>query len=156
MPVNWIDVSDLSFNALLLLERVQLGWLPGWLDEERLAVALRANPHVEWFMRHKNPALDDWLDRVMAQTAAGDPEAEVRVELYRQAEIHILRQLNDLLVYALDPALYDAQPFLTWDDAELTEVVRFEGKRVLNVGTSTGRLAFVAAPRAEMAGTWWR
>jgi len=37
MPVNWMDVADLSFNTLLLLERVQLGWLSGWLDEQELA-----------------------------------------------------------------------------------------------------------------------
>ena len=30
MALNWIDVSDLSFNTLLLLEREQLG-LAAWL-----------------------------------------------------------------------------------------------------------------------------
>lgn len=146
MPVDWMDVSHLSFNTLLLLERVQLGWLPGWLDEEQLAVALRANPHVEWYIRHKNPSLNDWLDRVMSHTVTQEPE----VELYRQAEIHILRQLTDLLVYAVDPSLYDSQPFLTWDDSELTEIVDFSGKRVLDVGAGTGRLTFIAAPRAAV------
>ena len=34
MPVNWIDVTVLSFNTLLLLERVQLSWFPGWLPED--------------------------------------------------------------------------------------------------------------------------
>jgi hypothetical protein len=44
MPVNWMDVTSLSFNNLLLLERVQLSWFPGWLPEPELAIALRANP----------------------------------------------------------------------------------------------------------------
>jgi len=48
MPVHWIDVSDLSFLTLLLLEQVQLSWFPGWLPEDRLAIALKANPAVEW------------------------------------------------------------------------------------------------------------
>jgi len=47
MTVNWIDVSNLSFNTLLLLERVQLSWFPSWLPEEELAIALSANPTVE-------------------------------------------------------------------------------------------------------------
>ena len=29
MPRDWMDVSHLSFNSLLLLEQVQLSWLPG-------------------------------------------------------------------------------------------------------------------------------
>ena len=150
MPLDWLDVSDLSFNTLLLLERVQLGWLPDWVDEKQLAVALRANPHVEWYMRHKNPRLNPWLDRVLAHSPAGDADGAVQVEQYRQAEIHIMRQLNDLLVYAVDPAIYDDQPFLGWDDFELTEIVGFSGKRVVDVGAGTGRLTLLAAPDAAV------
>jgi len=91
MPVNWMDVADLSFNTLLLLERVQLGWLPGWLDEEKLAVALRANPHVEWYMRHKNPALNQWLDRVMIGAGARNLQAEVQAECFRLLLAHDYR-----------------------------------------------------------------
>ena len=43
-----MDVSELSFNAILLVERVPLGRLP----EKELAVALPANPAVEWVMGH--------------------------------------------------------------------------------------------------------
>lgn len=43
MPREWMDVSHLSFNTLLLLEQVQLSWLPGWLPENDLRIALRAN-----------------------------------------------------------------------------------------------------------------
>lgn len=46
MSVNWIDVSALSFNTLLLLERVQLSWFPGWVPAAELALALEANPVV--------------------------------------------------------------------------------------------------------------
>jgi hypothetical protein len=51
MPVNWMDVTGVSFNTLLLLERVQLGWFAGWAPEDELAIALRANPVVEWYKR---------------------------------------------------------------------------------------------------------
>ncbi len=61
MPVNWMDVSGLSFNTLLLLERVQLSWFPGWVPEKELAIASRANPVVDWYLRHKCPELNEWL-----------------------------------------------------------------------------------------------
>jgi len=140
MPVNWMDVTDLSFNVLLLLEREQLAWLPGWLPEPELATALKANPAVEWYLRHKNPALDSWVDKVLSQA---NPEAAPKE--IRAAEETILRAINDLVVYAVDPQIYAEQSFLGWDDAELTTLTDFHGKTVIDVGSGTGRLAIIAA-----------
>ena len=36
-------------------------------------------------------------------------------ESVRQAEIVVMKAITDLLVYVVDPAIYDAQPFLNWD-----------------------------------------
>jgi 2-polyprenyl-3-methyl-5-hydroxy-6-metoxy-1,4-benzoquinol methylase len=143
MPVHWIDVSDLSFLTLLLLEQVQLSWFPGWLPEDRLAIALKANPAVEWYLRHKCPQLNDWLDRVMlsVQTVA-DPK------IVRQAEIDVLASINDLVVYAIDPAVYDAQTFLGWDSNELLGLTNFSGKTVADIGAGAGRLALSVAGMA--------
>jgi SAM-dependent methyltransferase len=140
MPLNWIDVTNLSFNTLLLLERVQISWLPGWVPEEELTVALKANPAVEWYLRNKCPAINSWLDQVMQK---GKPEAS-RGEV-RRAEEAVLETINDLVVYAVDPRVYDDLPFLGWDTKELTSLVEFGGKTVIDVGAGTGRLAFVAA-----------
>lgn len=144
MPLNWMDVTSLSFNALLLLERVQLRWLPGWgLPKEPWALALQANSGVAWYLRHKCPEIAPWVNELLALELP--PEATVRL---REAEVAILQALEDLMVYAVDPARYDAQPFTRWDDRELTDLVDFSGKTVLDIGAGTGRLAFIAAGAA--------
>ena len=145
MPLNWIDTSQMSFNVLLLLERVQISWMPGGPAEADMAVALKANPAVAWYLRHKCPEVTPWLDRLEKLDAgdANDPQA------VHAAEQRILQTLNDWLVYVVDPAVYDAQPFLAWDSNELTGLVDFSGKTVLDIGSGTGRLAFVAAPQAR-------
>jgi 2-polyprenyl-3-methyl-5-hydroxy-6-metoxy-1,4-benzoquinol methylase len=150
MLLNWIDVSDLSFNVILLLEREQLSWLPGWLPEPELALALKANPAVEWYLRHKNPDLNPWLNKVIAQEEPHfSPEGQQLVA--REAEEAILRAINDLVVYAVDPQIYAKMPFLGWDDAELTGLTDFHGKTVIDIGSGTGRLAFVAAEAGARA-----
>jgi SAM-dependent methyltransferase len=145
MALNWIDVSDLSFNTLLLLERDQLAWLPGWLPEPELGTALHANPAVEWYLRHKNPKLGAWVDTVLSQAI---PDASA-VDL-RAAEEAVLKSMNDLVCYAVAPERYENQPFLAWDSAELSGLVDFQGKTVVDIGAGTGRLSFVAAQEGAL------
>lgn len=148
MPLEWLDVKDTSFNAFLLFEQVQLAWLPGWnfRNPDALAAALRANPAVEWFLRHKCPEIAGWVDRVMAR-ASGLPAMDAAQ--VREAEVEVLSQLVDLLVYALDPAIYDALPFTRWDDRELLDLVDFSGKIVIDVGAGPGQQTLRAAPLAK-------
>jgi SAM-dependent methyltransferase len=147
MPLNWIDSSQLSINTLLLLERVQLSWIPGWLPEAELAIVLRANPHIEWYLRHKCPELNPWLDQVLSSPS---PASQPTPEQIRTAEITIMDTINDLLVYVVDPALYDARPFTAWDANELLMLADFSGKTVIDVGSGTGKLALIAAMQARV------
>ena len=146
MPREWMDVSHLSFNSLLLLEQIQLSWLSGWLPEQELGIALKANPVVEWYMRHKCPPLNEWLDRVMAAVEGDEIRDPVEI---RQAETGVLASMTDLVVYAVDPSVYDAQPFLGWDTNELMSLTDFAGKTVIDVGAGTGRLALAVAEKAS-------
>jgi SAM-dependent methyltransferase len=145
MSLNWIDVTNLSFNTLLLLERVQLSWFPSWLPEDEMAIALQANPTVEWYLRHKCPEIIPWLDHAQTHLESISIPTAERV---RQAEIKILNSINDLVVYAVDPTIYDTQTFLGWDSNELRMLTDFRGKVVIDIGAGTGRLAFVAAESA--------
>jgi SAM-dependent methyltransferase len=145
LEVKWIDTTKLSFNNLLLLERIQISWFPGWLPEKELTIALRANPTVEWFLRNKCPDIKDWLDKVISLDVGKCDKKDVQM-----AEQTILNSLNDLLTYVIDPSIYDAQPFLQWDPSELTSIVDFTGKIVTDVGAGTGKLTFIAAPTAKV------
>ena len=143
MPLNWMDISHVSFNSLLLLERVQIDWFPLFnIPQAEFATALRANPAVDWFLRYKNPQIIPWLDELLRNNPQDLPDL-------RKAELAVIGVFVDLLVYALDPSIYDAQPFLEWDSKELTDLVDFSGKIVLDIGSGTGRLAFIAAPLAQ-------
>lgn len=146
MSLDWMNVKELSFNVLLLLERVQLSWFPGWVPEEALATALQANPAVAWYVRHKCPEIAPWVEELCnREVGANSPEK------IRNAELEVMSAINDLLVYVVDPAIYDNLPFLGWDDRELQALVDFQGKRVIDVGAGTGRLTFVAAQSGARA-----
>lgn len=144
MSLNWIDVTELDFHVLLLLEREQISWLPGWVDEEPLSVALHANPRVAWFFKQKCPEVRLWVEHILSM----DTNTGLDV---RESEIEVMNTINDLLVYVLDPAIYDRLPFLGWDSEELSGLVDFQDALVVDVGAGTGRLTFVAAQQGAHA-----
>jgi SAM-dependent methyltransferase len=145
MSVKWIDTSQLSFDSLLLLERIQISWLNGYAHERELAIALKVNPEVEWFLRHKCPEISPYLEKIASTVPSILEAGEIR-----EAEQNILAQLNDWLTYVIDPAIYDKQAFLQWDSNELLSIIDFTDKIVLDIGAGTGRLAFVAASQAKV------
>jgi ubiquinone/menaquinone biosynthesis C-methylase UbiE len=61
-----------------------------------------------------------------------------------------LKSINDLVVYVVNPSIYDSLPGLCWDSTELTMLANFDGKIVIDIGSGTGRLAFIAAETASV------
>jgi len=146
MPHGWLDVSDIPFDAVALLEQFQLRRLVARNEIlESLAVALRHNPAVTYCIRNKCPQISDRIDALLA----GEPAARTPEEV-RRHEVSVLDALQDWLLYLLDPAAYDALPFLGWDSNELLDLADFSGKTVLDVGAGTGRLAFAVSPLARI------
>ena len=117
--------------------------MPG-VPEWEMALALRANPVVAWYLRHKCPELSGWFDQL-----EGIQFDTVNEEKVYEAEQVVMRSINDWLVYVVDPEIYDRQPFLNWDTRELTELVDFSDKVIADIGAGTGRLALAVAPFAR-------
>lgn len=144
MSVKWIDTTKLSFKSLLLLERWQVKLFAQRPFGKDLAIAIKANPEVEWFLRHKCPEISGWLNKVLSTEIIGSSTEDIR-----KAELAIMDELNDWLTYAIDPAIYDNQSFLKWDSTELLNLADFSGKVVLDIGSGTGKLAFLVADKVE-------
>ncbi len=131
---QWVDVSELSFEVLLLLEDPHLHWFPRDWPGDELGVALRHNRSVWDSFRVRLRGEGAWLDELVARAPQVDPEG------LRRCEVAVMRAVCDWIVYVHRPEAYDAQPFLRWDDAELLTLVDPRDKVVVDVGSGTGRL----------------
>lgn len=145
-PLDWKNLSDLPFCVLTLLEEVQLSWLPNQGRRRELAITLRANPHVAWFIRHKCPSLTQWLDELFAEFAH---EPLLSPSELHQLERAVISSMEDWIVYVTEPEAYDRQQFNQWDDQELLGLTNFAGKVVLDIGAGTGSQTFRVAPHAR-------
>ncbi len=135
MPVSdWIDVEELPFETLLLLEDPHLRWLPRDWPGNELGVALRAHRSVRDFLRVRARGGGAWIEALV------DRAPEVDAEALRRCEVAVMARIADWLVYVARPEAYDAQPFLRWDDGELLRLVDPHGKTIVDVGSGTGRL----------------
>ena len=146
MSLNWItekELNEIPFDTFLLLEECQLNWI----DEERYAdawgLALRAHPYVVWAIAKRAPQKAAWAERMLKHGKALPP---ADTQALFQAERTLLRAYEDWIAYAVNPEIYHRQPFLQWDERELTGLCDFAGKRVVDVGSGTGKQAFAVAP----------
>lgn len=144
--LKWMNMGSVSFNAILLLEEFQLELFPGYVSEKDLAIALHANPAVEWYLRHKAPEISTWLDTVLSQEVGKSlSDSDIR-----QAEKRVLERLEDMIVYVLEPQAYDKTCFMEWNESELMDSTDFSGKTIADIGSGTGRLALAAAKEARI------
>ena len=145
MPVlGWLDVSDLDFHALLLLEPLHAAYLAEREPSEAMGTALTAHSAVRWYLAHIHPPIQPYLERCLA-LGQDNPAPDA----LRQAELAVLDSMHDWLIYVLDPEKYDQLEFLKWDDSSLLSMTEFADKIIFDIGSGTGRLAFTVAPYAR-------
>ena len=143
--LGWLNVSDINFNALLLLEPLHVRYIAQRKPDQATGIALKANPSVGWYLKQTYPPIEDYIEQCLGLVNGDPSQAEIR-----QAELAVLDSMHDWLIYLLDPAKYDQLAFLNWDDSSLLEMADFEGKTVLDVGSGTGRLAFTVSQLARV------
>jgi SAM-dependent methyltransferase len=145
MPnLDWLDVSNIHFNALLLLEPLHVRYLAQRKPSDNMGTALAAHPAVQWYLVQTHPPVRDYVENCLALAKQNPTKEELR-----KAETDVLNSMQDWLIYVLDPRKYDQLDFLAWDDASLLNMANFEDKIVLDIGSGTGRLAFTVAPQAK-------
>lgn len=135
--LGWMDVSDIDFNALLLLEPLHVHYISQRKPDQATGTAFKGHPAVQWYLKQTYPPVGDYIDKCL--TLVKDHPSD--------EEIH---SMHDWLIYVLDPAKYDRLAFLGWDDSSLLEMADFKDKVVLDIGSGTGRLAFAVAPAARV------
>jgi len=143
--LGWLDVSEIDFNALLLLEPFHVRDISQRKPDQAMGTALKAHPAVAWYLHQTYPQITGYIEDCLA-LGMENPTAE---EL-RSAELAVLEGMHDWLIYVLNPAKYDELAFLGWDDSSLLEMADFEDKIVLDIGSGTGRLAFTVVPLARV------
>jgi SAM-dependent methyltransferase len=145
MPgLGWLDVSEINFNALLLLEPLHAAYLAGRQASQAMGTSLAAHPAVRWYLVQIHPPIQSFIDGCLA-LAQRDPAPKA----LRDAELAVLNSMHDWLIYILDPERYDQLAFLGWVDQSLLGMADFRDKIVLDIGSGTGRLAFTVAPLAR-------
>ncbi len=146
MALNWINVREFSFNCMTLLERFQILYMCGiddgkWL--ESFGIALRRNPTVAWYLQNRCPERAARIREIIENAPPADDARG------KEAEYEVMSYIEDFILYT-QPDLMDSHcDFIyAWDKRRLFEMTDFTGKRVLDVGSGSGRLAFAAAELA--------
>lgn len=149
MSLNWINVEEYSFNSFLMMERFQLRMLLQWAGQDeslsrQLGIALGANPAVRWYFLHKCPEC-----RAIVESLNGKAQIMADEKEIRAAELYVLSCVEDFVTYTTPEVMDEKCDFIyAWDREKLFELADFSGKRVLDIGSGSGRLAFAAAERA--------
>lgn len=141
--LGWMkNIRELPAQTLLLLEECQIGWIGEEYNRREFAMVFRSHPDIAWYFSHKCPAKAKWVDGVQAEFAAepNPDDAELR-----RCVGAVLAGMEDWIVYAVDPDIYQNQSFVGWDGRELTDLIPRAGLRAVDIGSGTGKQAFLLA-----------
>jgi len=142
--LNWKrDLNNVPADALLLLEDCHFQWIDEKRNRLEWAMVIRSRPYIGYCIRHKSPSKAAWVDSLIDEFK-NEPLPDE--DTLRHMEQKLVAGLEDWIVYVLEPETYQRQAFLGWDEKELTSLTAWEGKRVVDIGSGTGKQAFIIAP----------
>lgn len=137
------DVT-LEVEDLYLLEAFQIGYFPGWVPEQDLAIVLWAYPTIRRFLTKKHPPIAGFVKEIMAQFGPASDEQGLQ-----NSSENLVWTIADILVYNKCPEAYDSLAFHNWDFGEIANLVSLEDKIVIDGGAGTGRVALEATQAAR-------
>lgn len=144
MPIYWKkEIRQQPAETLLLLDELHFHLLAQGPPRRDLALLCKAYPHIAWYIRNKLPELSPWVDS-LAEMVAGESLPDDMDALVGD----VMESIEDWIIYVTTPDDYQNQPFVAWDEKELTDIAGFRGKTVVDIGSGTGKQAFAAAPLA--------
>lgn len=148
MTLNWINPKKYSFNTFLLLDPFVILLLATNQHPKfhyHLGIALKYNPAVLWYFNQQCPLYEEHFNNLVDHA----PEIQKKEDI-RLSELDVIKLYESCIVYAY-PEVMDQLTYITgWDDERLLSITNFENKKVLDLGSGTGRLAFAAAPYAKV------
>lgn len=148
MSFNWINPEEYSINCFLLMDRWMIRFIAR-MDcpefREKLGIVLAYNPSVRWFFENKAPEIKSEVECMTKNAPIGLTQEEVR-----NSEIYVINEIDSFVVYVYPEAMEECPYIKYWSEDRLTSMIDFTGKKVLDLGSGTGRLAFVAAKTAKL------
>lgn len=150
MSFNWINTSEFTIDSLLLMDRCLIKMIiMDYGDWEEyyyhLGIALAYKQYVAWYCINRAPECKGRVEGLLKEAPDTITEDMVRV-----AEDFVLDVLDWAIVYVHPEIMNSNCNYIyNWDKSRLLEMVDFDNKIVLDVGSGTGRLAFAAAEKAK-------
>lgn len=129
---------------MLLFEERQLLYLPENDMDRELALVFRTRPYIMWFVKNKAPELNKWVDDLMTKYK-DEPIPDDMETIERE----VICSMEDWVIYVTTPDDYHNQPFVSWDERELTDLTDYSGKTVVDIGSGTGKQAFAVVNLAK-------
>lgn len=145
MPFNWKkNLREQPADTLLLLDECHFLYLAAQEPDKKLALVLKANPHIAWYIKHKLPELDGWVEGLLRLVENEQPPHDMQALVG-----DVMASMEDWIIYVTTPDDYHRQSFVGWDERELTQMTDYAGKTVVDIGSGTGKQAFALAPLAQ-------
>ena len=142
---NWKkDIQEQPIDTILLFEERQLLYFPQHAKRRELALVLKTHPYITWYIKSKAPKLCGWIDCLLDEY-----KDEPIPNDMGSIEKDLICSMEDWVIYVTTPDDYHKQPFMDWDEKELTNLTDYYGKTVVDIGSGTGKQAFSVAPLAK-------
>lgn len=147
MSFNWIEGKSYSINTLLLMDRYIIKVIADSRHPEFikiLAVTLANNPSILWYFMNKCPERSDYFNEIVKGV-----DSNLEDKYICECEIDLLEALDWAIVYMYPEVMEKLNYIADWDEDRILSMYDFKNKKVLDIGSGTGRLAFAVAPYAK-------